>query len=333
MKLPRRYRMKYTAYTIIAATALMACSCQKNKKDDEVISQSYVHKYGYALSQEEWQEKNYPGQVISSLKNGVTITATYENGELQGPCTFTYPYSHTVEKYILYNKNDPVKEISYDITGMPVQEIVQLTDSTHSVTSWYTDGVPKSVEEYAQDELINGQYFTTSHEVEARVEKGNGSRIIREVTGTLLCKDAIENGMLKRRESFFANGSPESIADYAYGQLHGTRKSFTSMGEPLAVEEWENGHLHGTSCYYKNGRKELEVTYLYGKKNGLETHFTDGEKVSHQITWILGLKHGPETFFLANTTKTLWHYDNKEITEFRFKELSSLDAIISESMQ
>lgn len=325
--------MNYKAYTLIAAAAIVACSCQKTRKDDEVISQRYVHKYGYALSQEEWQEKNYPGQVISSLKNGVTVTATYEDGALHGPCTFTYPYSHTVEKYLLYSQNEPVKEISYDIGGLPLQELVQLSDTRHCITTWYTDGVPKSVEEYAQDELLDGQYFTTEHELEARVENGEGNRVVRELSGAIVCKDIIESGMISKRETFYPTGSPESLADYARGHLHGTRRSFTATGEPLAIEEWANGHLHGTSCYYKNGRKELEISYLYGKKNGLETHYTDGEKITHEITWNLGTKHGPETFHLPDTTKTLWYYDNKEISEYRFKELTNLDTIISESLQ
>lgn len=323
--------MNYTAYAFIAAIALMSCACQKNKKDDEVISQRYVHKYGYAVSQEEWQEKNYPGQVITSLKNGVTITATYESSELNGPCSFTYPHSNIVEKYILYNQNIPVKEISYDISGMPTQEVVQLTQNRHCITTWYSDGVPKSIEEHTKDELIDGQYFTINHELEASVTKGKGSRIIRDLSGTLTCKDEIEEGLLSRRESFYANGSPESIATYSKGKLDGIRRTYAPKGEPLAVEEWANGHLHGTAAYYKNGTKELEVSYLYGKKNGLELQFTEEGTISHQISWVLGVKHGPEVFFLPTSVKTLWHYEDKEISQFRFNELTRLDAMISDN--
>ncbi|MBS0627004.1 MAG: hypothetical protein JSS09_02205, partial [Verrucomicrobia bacterium] len=50
--------MNYKVYTLTAFLALLSCACQKNKQDDEVISQSYVHKYGYAVSKEEWQSKN-----------------------------------------------------------------------------------------------------------------------------------------------------------------------------------------------------------------------------------------------------------------------------------
>ncbi len=325
--------MNHKAYILLAAVALMGCSCQKKTKEDDVISQTYMHKYGYAVSQEEWQEKNYPGQVISSLRNGITVTATYENGKLHGPCTFTYPNSHTVEKYVLYNQDTPVKEILYDISGMPTQETTQLTENRYCLTTWYADGVPKSVEEYVKEELIQGEYFTAEHEIEAQVTQGKGLRILRDAQGTLLSKDEIEGGFLIKRDSFYANGSPESIAYYVQGKLDGIKKTFSIKGEPLAVESWAAGSLHGLSTYYKNGTKELEIDYLYGKKNGLEIHFLDGEAIAHQISWIIDIKHGPETFFLpGGAKKTVWNYENKEVSLNRFQELTNLDALLSDSL-
>lgn len=322
--------MRYKVYTLTAALAFAAVSCQKSSDKGEVISQTYVHKYGYAVSEKEWKSKNYPGQVISSLRNGVTVTATYEENQLHGPYTVTYPHSQVVEKYVLYNQNMPVKEVSYDIAGMPTQETVQLSQNRHSITSWYSDGVPKSVEEYAKEELIEGQYFTIDHILEAKVEKSNGIRLIRDNMGILSCKDIIENGLMVQRDSFYSNGSPESISYYFQGQLHGTRKTFTATGEPIAVEDWSNGHLHGLSTYYKNGSKELEVFYLYGKKHGLETHFLDGDSIMHQISWEHGRKHGPETFFLPHEQKVIWNYEGKEVSQLRFDELTHLDTVMSQ---
>lgn len=324
--------MSYKIYTILAAAALTTSACHKNKTDDQVVSKVYIHKYGYAVSQEEWEEKSYPGQVISTLRNGSTVTATYENGELNGPCTFTYPRSQTIEKYILYKQNSPVKEILYDVSGMPTQETVQLTQNRTSLTTWYSDGVPRSVEEYTKEELLEGQYFSPSNELEAHVEKGKGTRIIRDASGILVCKDLIENGLLTKRESFYPNGSPECIATYERGELHGEKKTFTIKGEPLAVEEWIKGHLHGISTYYKNGTKELEVSYLYGKKNGWENHFTDGMTLSHQIAWDNDMKHGPEIFFVPEGKKVVWNYNGKEVSRSRYEEMTKLDEMISQAL-
>jgi antitoxin component YwqK of YwqJK toxin-antitoxin module len=325
--------MRYKIYPLLAALAFLSTSCRKDQKDDQVVSQTYIHKYGYAVSEQEWKEKNYPGQVISTLRNGSMIAATYEDGELHGPCTFTYPHSQTVEKYILYNRNSPVKEIFYDQSGMPTQETVQLSQNRSSLTTWYSDGVPKSIEEYTKDELIEGQYFTLSNELEARVEKGKGTRIIRDVSGILVCKDVIENGYLVKRESFYPNGSPECLAFYEQGALNGERKTFTIKGEPLAVEQWVKGHLHGISTYYKNGTKELEISYLYGKKNGWEQHFVDGETLCRQIAWDNDIKHGPEIFFVPEGKKILWHYNGREVSQNRYQEMTRLDEMISEALE
>src|SRR3990167_7529937 len=142
--------MNFKTFTILGTFVFLASSCQKNTPNNPVISQTYVHKYGYAVSQEEWQEKNYPGQIISLLKNGVTVAATYENGELHGPCTYSHPNSTTIEKYVLYNQTQPMKEVLYSVTGMPLQEILQQTKNRYSLTTWYEDGVPKSMEEYVK---------------------------------------------------------------------------------------------------------------------------------------------------------------------------------------
>ncbi len=321
--------MSYKICTILAAMALITSACQKNKTDDRVVSQLYIHKYGYAVSQKEWEEKTYPGQVISILRDGSTVTATYESGELNGPCSFTYPNSQTIEKYVFYQAGSPVKEILYDLSGMPIQETVELTQNRSSLTTWYSDGVPRSVEEYSKENLIDGQYFTTDNQLEAKVEEGQGLRVLRDAAGILTCKDIIGNGLLVKRESFYPNGSPESIATYEEGHLNGERKTFTLTGEPLALEEWIKGNLHGISTYFKNGTKELEISYLFGKKNGWENHFIDGLSLAHQVAWDNDMKHGPEIFILPNGKKIVWNYNGKEVSRNRYEEMTVLDDMIS----
>lgn len=322
--------MKIRLSLLCGVVALLACSCQKDSNNSQVVSQRYVHKYGYAVSQEEWASKNYPGQVITSLRNGVVVTATYENHVLHGPCTYTYPNSQTVEKYVLYNSGAPVKEVHYDLSGMPMEETVQLSPSRHSLTLWYADGAPRSVEEFASDELLEGQYFTSLNEVEARVEKGKGQRVMRDAKGTVLYKDDVEAGFTVKRESFYSNGSPESVSYFANNRLHGEKKTYTASGEPLAVEEWVNGLLHGKATYFKNGTKYLEISYLYGKKNGLENYFVDGEDVSHQIVWDNDRKHGPEVYFVDGSEKVIWYYGGKEVSKSNYNEQIRLDEIVSQ---
>ena len=95
--------MKYSFFAILGLLGLTVCGCKNNNQENDVVSQRYVHKYGYAISQDDWEARNYPGQEVVTLRNGVTATTTYENGIQHGPTTLTYPNSQTVEHYYLYN--------------------------------------------------------------------------------------------------------------------------------------------------------------------------------------------------------------------------------------
>ncbi len=317
-------------YFTLGALSLLVCACQTKQKENEVVSQRYVHKYGYTVSQQEWESKNYPGQVITNLTNGVTITATYENGYLHGPCSHTFPNSQTIEVYSLYNQDHLVKEIRYDPQGMPVSEMVNLSPTRYSYTLWYIEGSPLSVEEYAGKELLEAEYFTANNETEARVEKGSGLRIRRDRYGLLFSRDEIQNGYVSKGEAFYANGAPESIAHYSFGKLHGEKRSFAETGEPIAIEEYLNGVLHGKSIYFKNGTRYLEVSYLDGLKNGLETHYVDGEMVSQEILWENDKKHGPTVYYVDGIAQTQWYYDGELVSQSRYDELSRLDEMISQ---
>ena len=162
---------------LLGSLTLLLASCHKGPQENNVVSQRYIHKYGYAVSKDEFEERKYPGQVITALKTGVTITATYENGVLHGPSTHTFPHSQIVESYFLYNQGNLVKQIFYDVHGMPLREENQLSPTRFSSTKWYNDGTPMSTEEYAAAELVEGQYFNRQNDIEARVEKGRGQRI------------------------------------------------------------------------------------------------------------------------------------------------------------
>jgi antitoxin component YwqK of YwqJK toxin-antitoxin module len=317
------------AVILLILSGCSCSSCKRNSQNSEVLSQHYIHKYGYLVSKEEWEARNYPGQVVTSLSDGVTVTATYENGVLHGPMTFTFPHSQNVQTYHLFNWGDRVKEISYDTRGMPVQEKIQLNPSRYSLTAWYASGSPMSVEEFHDDQLLEGQYYTLSNEMEARVEKGRGMRIFRDGEGMLLSRESIESGYATKKETFYSSTTPESLALYSHGKLHGERKTFAPSGEPLSLEQWADGQLHGISSYFKNGTKYLEISYHTGEKNGLERHFIDGQTVSQEIVWEADMKHGPSTFFFdGKAEEQQWFYGGKPVSKRKFDELRELDGYV-----
>lgn len=321
--------MKYSAPVFFGIAVALLSGCQDTKNPDTVVSKRYIHKYGYAVSQEEWEAHSYPGQVITTLRDGITVTTTYEHGILHGPCTYTYPHSQTVEIYMLYKNGELIKEISYDKQGMPTREEVRLSPSRYTLTMWYTTGSPLSIEEFAGNEIIEGQYFSFSNETEARIDKGNGLRVRRDQNGTLLSRDVIEKGYMTKREAFYSTGVPEFIAHYNKNKLDGERRSFSDKGEPISVEEWKADLLHGMATYYSNGVKVSEISYLDGKKDGLERHFIDGEILSQEIAWENDKRHGPSTYYVDGMTRIEWYYDGSGVTQNRFEELAKLDDMIS----
>jgi antitoxin component YwqK of YwqJK toxin-antitoxin module len=320
---------KHLSLFLCAATLLSVTGCNDTKKEENVVSQRYIHKYGYAVSKEDWESKNYPGQVVTTLRNGVTETSTFENGVLHGPSTQTFPHSQTIASYFVYSQGNLVKEMSYDIKGMPISEKVHFSPTRYSLTLWYSEGSPLSVEEYMKDELLEGQYFNQKNETESRVEKGKGLRVARNQQGTLLSKDLIEGGYAVTRESFFANGTPESVTHYAKGLLHGEKKTFAPNGEPKVVEEYIAGKLHGKCTYFNNGRKEVEISYMNGLRNGLEIHYIDGAKTLEETLWENDKKHGPSAFYVEGDPQTTWFYDGKKVSKQRYDELVRLDDMIA----
>lgn len=322
--------MKYKLFALFGFLSLLTLfGCKNDKQNDDVISERYIHKYGYAVSKYDWEEKNYPGQVITDLSNGVTITATYENGVKHGPTTQTFPHSQTIENYSLFNQGNCVKQITYDPAGIPIREWVQLSPTRYSVTTWYSQGSPMAVEEFVGKELLEGQYFTLSNELETRVEKGIGEAIRRDRSGLFLAKELFEEGYAIKKETFYPSGAPESVAYYYRNNLHGEKRTYAQNGEPLAIEEWVNGHLHGKSTYFKNGNRYLEIAYLYGQKNGIERHFVDADMISQEIMWQNDLKHGPTVFYIDGKSEYHWFYAGESVTKRKFDEMTDMDFVIS----
>jgi antitoxin component YwqK of YwqJK toxin-antitoxin module len=323
--------MKYKLSLFLGLSALaIFAGCRDNDNNNNVVSKRYIHKYGYAVSKEEWETHNYPGQVVTNMRDGVTVTSTFEHGILHGPCTYTYPYSQTVETFILYNNGELIKEIHYDKQGMPLREEVRLSPSRYTLTTWYNSGTPLCIEEFSGDELVDGQYFTTLNETESRVNKGEGLRVRRDANGLLLSRDTIQKGYLVKQETFFPLGTPQTVTHYSNNKLDGQKQVFTETGEPLSLEEWKGGKLHGLATYFNNGVKVSEISYLNGQKNGIERHFVDGEILSQEICWENDQRHGPSTYYNQGNIRTEWFYNGSSISQRRFEENAKLDEMISQ---
>lgn len=322
--------MKVKAICLLGLAGLLVTGCQDKKdKKKDVVAQRYIHKYGYDISRDEWNSNQYPGQVVTTLKNGVCVSSTYEGGVLHGKTTYTFPHSQTLESLHVYERGNLVKKISYDIKGMPTQEETFLSPSHVKTKYWFKSGTPKCVEEVIDNTLVEGEYFTLNNETEAKVENGTGSRMHRSSTGTLLSKEIFQDGELIGSETYHPNGTPHVTLTMKNGKLNGDKHKFSETGEPIYVESYVDGQLNGLCTYYQNGYRYKETPYVKGIKHGVERQFVDGETLIEETEYHGGQKHGPSTFYCEGIARSDWFYNDEKVTKAKFEELLEREKVIS----
>jgi antitoxin component YwqK of YwqJK toxin-antitoxin module len=322
--------MKPKIYLALGVAVLATFGCQNNKKKQhaDVVSERYIHKYGYGVSREEWLSNDYPGQVITTLKNGITVSAAYESGVLHGDTSYTFPHSQTLESLHTYEKGNLAKKVTFDVRGMPFREESYISPMHVRSKYWYNTGTPKCVEETVDNDLIEGEYFTMKNELESRVSDGYGERSVRDKHGVLCAKEQIDKGQVSKRESFHNNGSPHVVLSFDEGLVHGEKRVFAETGEPLSVEHFTYGKLDGICTYYQNGVKYLEINYDDGLKRGVERHFMDGESLSYETHWTNNMKHGPSTYYFDGIAKVEWFYNDMKVSQHKFEELVEREKMI-----
>ena len=313
----------------IALIGLCGCQHSSKTKKNDIVSQRYIHKYGYDVSKDEWKNNLYPGQVVTTLKNGVTVISSYEDGVLHGPTSFTYAHSQTLESLQVFERGHLVKKTSFDIKGVPNKEEVFLSPGHVKTKLWYKTGTPMCMEETLENKLIDGEYYTLQNDLETKVEAGEGTKTIRSEEGLLLSKESFNQGICVAKETFFSNGSPESITFFKDGLIHGEKRVFGLSGDPISVENYAYGKLHGLSSYFQNGYKYLESPYKTGKKEGVERQYIDGESLVEETEYHAGLKHGSSTFYSDGISKTEWYYNNEYVSRGKFEDLSDREKMIS----
>jgi antitoxin component YwqK of YwqJK toxin-antitoxin module len=323
-------KMKYLS--VVGIVLLGMCSCQQTKKSKktDVISQRYIHKYGYDVSRDEWSANRYPGQIVTTLKNGVCVASSYEEGLLHGPTSCSYPHSQTLESLQIYEKGNLIKKTTFDIKGIPQKEEVFLTPVHVKTKFWYASGTPMCIEECVSGSIMQGDYFTLQNELDSKVEYGAGVKTIRSQDGLLLSKESIQDGKMISKETFHPNGVPHIIiSSIQNGLINGDKKEFSSTGSPILTESYAHGKLNGLCCYYQNGYKYQETLYNHGDKEGIERHYLDGETVIEETEYHENSKHGPSIFYTDGFSKTEWYYNDEFVSRAKFDELTEREKIIS----
>lgn len=282
--------------------------------NNSTIKQSYIHKYGAELSKEDWDARGKNGQIITTNTEGITTSQTFSKGILQGNTTYSYPHSKTIQTTEAYDLGKLSSTTAHYPSGIPQKEEVYLSDMSVKISTWYEDGTPKSTEVIDGQSIKDGEYYSPSNELESRVVKANGIKMIRDHQGHFLSQDTITNGQLSSRRTFYPNGEIQSITPYSNGVIQGERKTYKLGGQPASIEEWAKGQKHGLCKIYENGEQVAEIPYVRGKKEGVERHFQNETILVREVTWAKGLRHGATKAYYEDATQTEWYFMDQKMS-------------------
>lgn len=303
-------------------------SCCNNCGDENVVSQRYIHKYGFDISKADWEKREQDGQVIKTLDDGVTITQSYENSILHGPTTYSFPNSSIIEKVKVYDQGILLKEIIQNKAGMPVREEIFEFDDRVVLTLWDEKGAPMSIEEYEGDKLVEASYFSPKNEMEFCVQTAEGTRVRRDRQGQLLCKDTIENGYVVHRITYHPNGEVYSTSSFEDYFLHGEQLHYYADGTLSVKDIWNHGVLDGVKYVYQEGNIISETPYTMGKKEGVERHYNNSGMTIAEIHWKNDKRHGSSRFYSDHDTKIEWYYKDVAVNPEKFEVLENRSRMI-----
>lgn len=310
--------MRSKSSYIFMAAAAAAAGCQPIAYEN-CVDQQFIHEYGVSIDADRWQECNRNGKVITRLRDGVVLSQTFAHGLLNGESTYTYPNSEQIEKKEMFHDDVLISEIHYTPCGVPLFSRNYSSPEAWRETHWYESGHPRSIEDYARDLLVTGEYYTIHSQKDSWVHNGIGERVSRDAWGNFVSLDTFQGGEQISKLTRHPNGSTFEIIPISKGKVHGQRKTYYPGGEPMAIETWVEGQKNGVTIIFQNGEKFAEVPYLAGKKNGIEKRFRDGCVVTQEITWFDGRMHGPTFTYVGDSVQTDWFYKGRLTTRTNFE--------------
>jgi antitoxin component YwqK of YwqJK toxin-antitoxin module len=301
--------------SLIIAMGACLYSCIPSKVSEEVVKETYIHKYGVTIPKKEWISRGGDGQVITKYQDGIIAAKDYDNGLLQGKSTYTFPNSATISQVDVYDKDSLVSETFSYLSGAPKYSSEFFNNNEKRVSRWYEEGSPQSVEMFLGAHLVTGEYFTLNNEIESQVTSGTGICTERNGYGSIVSRKEIFKGMITLETRYYNTGDPKTITPYRDGEIEGTRQHFFMGGVPQRTEEWAKGQQHGTTVVFHNGEKQKEIPYKNGIIEGVEKRFANGATIVAEISWKDNKRHGPTNIYSNGEVHTEWFYNDHPVKD------------------
>ncbi len=298
---------------------LLTSGCQSSSCG--MVSEKFIHKYGFVVSKKEWEERGREGQRVSLWDNGIEVNSSYQEGLLHGPSTYTFPYSPQVKKEEIYDQGELLSVRFFDRQGVPVYEETFVIDGIRELSYWDNNGAPIAFEKYQGGLLLEGVYYTPLHEIEGKITKGTGLRTFRDREGILLYQDRMERGFLKQRTTYHPNGKVHQIVHYDNYLPQGRKEEYTFLGNLRMISHWDKGILHGEKMDFREGKKFRRSLYHRGTLEGVEDRFDPEENLIQKTPFHEGKKHGEALALEKNQWKSHWFFQGRSVSKERFLQL------------
>lgn len=305
----------------LAATALCILTACGNPNNN-AISTVFIHKYGATLTEDDWSNRGGNGQVVTHYKDGVNVTENYVENSLEGTTTYSFPYSSVTSKEENYRQGNLLSETLHFTSGVPKQKIEYISDNEYHLTTWFENGNPRSFEKFMDEHLEEGEYYTSSNDLESKIRAGVGTKIERNTYGEFKAKIEYSGGQKALMTTYHPNGDPQTIIPYRNNKVHGVKKLFLINGIPNRFEEWNQGEQQGATTIYRDGQPYSELQYVAGMKNGLETIRNDQGEIVEEVSWKNDLMHGVKKLYINDTIRLEWFYKGKKVSHSDYEKLA-----------
>lgn len=284
--------------------------------------QTFEHDYGLQMSRGEFETRGRNGIVSTRLENGQLLKQHFESGKLEGISTCSFPYSKQIAYSETYIQGKLAFRVDYYSNGMPYIERTYLPSQLEEVKSWYEDGVPRTVECFRGQQLLQGTYLNPSAVTEAEIVDGMGSCIQRSSKGLLLEKIEIAEGYPNLRRVYYPSGEIKEFHRYNMGMLDGECRFYSEGGVPECFQCWAKGMRDGVTKFFHQGELVAQVPYRENKKQGVEKRYCNNRLVE-SAHWKDDQLHGPNCQFDKSekvVTQT-FYYKNRIVSKSVFESL------------
>jgi antitoxin component YwqK of YwqJK toxin-antitoxin module len=227
------------------------------------------------LSDTAFNTWSFDGMCMAWNESGTCIALMpYKDGALQGEAK-TFFQDGAIERITHYDHGSKEgDETSYYGNGQKFEVAMYHNNLRNGPSSvFFQDGRYAAEEEYQNDLLLNGKYFSPTGDLLSSVQNKEGLRSSFK-DGKLASQQEVRNGHPEGWVTIFSpNGDIEQRYEIKNGKKNGREIRYFPHSSPLVPRiciEWRDDIIHGTvSTWYPNGALESQREMRNNVKQGL----------------------------------------------------------------